>query len=76
MSEAEQYPEKIRQCHNRLIDQQASRLNEIEVELGSKVLRSLEKMIKYASKNGDGVVLEMLLTERNRVSDYLRSINK
>jgi len=76
VSDAEQYPEKIRQCHNKLMTMQANRLNEMELEIGTKSLRALEKMIKHLSKSGDGEVLRMALEERNRISEYLYSINK
>lgn len=59
-----------------LVNVQAVKINEMELELGIKSLRAMEKMIKHASKSGDGVLLKMLLEERNRKSDYLHNINK
>lgn len=55
---------------------QANRLNEMELELGAKSLRALEKMIKHLSKSGDSEVLRVALEERNRISEYLYFINK
>lgn len=72
---SDQYPEKIRQCHNKLMTMQANRLNEIEGEL-TKTLRELEVMIKRLSKNGDAITLQVALTSRNHLSEYLYSINK
>jgi len=71
----EAYPEKIRQCHNRLMNMQALRLNEIESEM-VKTLRQLEKIVKICSKEGSADVLKLALEERNRISEYLYKVNK
>ena len=71
----EAYPEKIRQCHNKLMNMQALRLNEIESEM-VKTLRQLEKIIKICSKEGSADVLKLALEERNRISEYLYKVNK
>jgi len=71
----EVYPERIRQCHNKLMNMQALRLNEIESEM-VKTLRQLEKIIKICSKEGSADVLKLALEERNRISEYLYKVNK
>jgi len=71
----EVYPEKIRQCHNKLMNMQALRLNEIESEM-VKTLRQLEKIIKICSKEGSADVLKLALEERNRISEYLYKVNR
>jgi len=71
----EAYPEKIRQCHNKLMNMQALRLNEIESEM-VKTLRQLEKIVKICSKEGSADVLKLALEERNRISEYLYKVNK
>jgi len=71
----EAYPEKIRQCHNKLMNMQALRLNEIESEM-VKTLRQLEKIIKICSKEGSADALKLALEERNRISEYLYKVNK
>ncbi len=75
MDSPEAYPEKIRQCHNKLMAMQALRLEESEAEM-IKTLRALEKIVKSASKSGDGEALKLALNERNRVSEYLYKVNK
>ena len=71
----EVYPERIRQCHNKLMNMQALRLNEIESEM-VKTLRQLEKIVKICSKEGSADVLKLALEERNRISEYLYKVNK
>ena len=75
MDNQEAYPEKIRQCHNKLMNMQALRINEIESEM-VKTLRQLEKIIKICSKEGSADVLKLALEERNRISEYLYKVNK
>jgi len=75
MDNPEAYPEKIRQCHNKLMNMQALRLNEIESEM-VKTLRQLEKIVKICSKEGSADVLKLALEERNRISEYLYKVNK
>ncbi len=60
---------------DKLSNMQAKRLNEMEGEL-TKTLRELEAMIKRLSKNGDSIALQIALTSRNRLSEYLYSINR
>ncbi len=60
---------------DKLSNMQAKRLNEMEGEL-TKTLRELEAMIKRLSKNGDAITLQVALTSRNRLSEYLYLINK
>ena len=59
---------------DKLVNMQAKRLNEMESEL-TKTLRELEAMIKRLSKEGDAITLQVALTSRNRLSEYIYALN-